>query len=519
MKRYKRILILLAALVVICAAAFAVTRYEEKKENIAQTDEVILSLDSSEATKLSWTYGDNEPLAFHKNGAGTATATDADADGRVWVYDDDETFPVDADKVADLIDNFSSLAAAFVIEDVEDYSQYGLDEPECTISVTVGGTDYEIKLGAYSTMDEERYASIGDGRVYLLASDPMDSFDLELSDMIENDELPSFDVVSSIEVSGRDDYTAEYSETNSVTYSDDDKYFVTDGEDTLALDTEKVEAYLEAVSSLSLEKYAAYNAGSEELSGYGLDNPELTVTVDYSDAVTEDDDTDVASGTFVMSIARNPDAKEDSEEATDDSEDVAETSDDESDADEAPAAYLRIGDSQIVYELSADDYDTLMAASLDDLRHSELMWADFGDVTEIDITLEGEAYTLTSKTETVSADEVDTEESDGTVATENEDGTVDVTTWYLGDAEIDISDLKSAVLALSAAEFTDETAADKEEISVKLRLDNKNVSETVLTFYRYDGESCLAVVDGKPLAFVSRAKVVNLIEAVNALVL
>lgn len=523
MKRYKRILILLGLLIVIGVAAFAVTRYEEKKEEIAQTDEIILSLASSDVTKLSWTYGDNELLAFHRAGADTAT----DAEGGLWVYDDDEAFPVDADKVEELIDKFSSLAAAFVIDDVEDYSQYGLDEPECTIDMTVGGADYEIKLGAYSTMDEERYASIGDGKVYLLASDPMDSFDLELSDMIANDELPSFDSVSSLKVEGQESYTAEYTDTNTVTYSDDDKYFVTKDGEKLALDTDSVTSYLSSISGLTLGDYVTYNATGDELKAYGLDTPDLTVTVVYTEKPDSDDDSeDAEEKTFVMSIAKNPDAKEDAEEQTGDTEASAESSvspetgaDDGADEDKTPAAYLRIGDSQIVYELGSDDYDTLMASSCDDLRHSELVWVDFDDVTQIDVTLDGEDYTFTSKTETVPADEADTEKSDDAATTENEDGTVDVTTWYLGDTEIDILDLKAAVLALSASEFTDEADADKEEISVTIHIDNKNVSEVKLTFYRHDGENCLATVDEAPTALVGRSKVVSLIEAVNALVL
>lgn len=43
--------------------------------------------------------------------------------------------------------------------------------------------------------------------------------------------------------------------------------------------------------------------------------------------------------------------------------------------------------------------------------------------------------------------------------------------------------------------------------------------QTELVFYRYDGDSCLAVVDGSSWALVPREAVVDLIEAVNAIVL
>lgn len=42
MKRAKRIYILLGVLVVVCIAAFAVLQYQEKAEEIATTDQVVL---------------------------------------------------------------------------------------------------------------------------------------------------------------------------------------------------------------------------------------------------------------------------------------------------------------------------------------------------------------------------------------------------------------------------------------------------------------------------------------------
>ena len=47
-----------------------------------------------------------------------------------------------------------------------------------------------MTLGDFSTMDSERYVSIGDGNVYLVKEDPMDKFDAEISDMLARDEIP-----------------------------------------------------------------------------------------------------------------------------------------------------------------------------------------------------------------------------------------------------------------------------------------------------------------------------------------
>ena len=103
-----------------------------------------------------------------------------------------------------------------------------------------------------------------------------------------------------------------------------------------------------------------YNATDEELADCGLDEPQLTVTVDYTG---EDEDGAEASGTFVLHISRDPEelaqAQADEESGSEETEDT----------EEEITAYARVGDSQIVYQLSGSDYEALMAASYDELRH------------------------------------------------------------------------------------------------------------------------------------------------------
>lgn len=43
--------------------------------------------------------------------------------------------------------------------------------------------------------------------------------------------------------------------------------------------------------------------------------------------------------------------------------------------------------------------------------------------------------------------------------------------------------------------------------------------EISMELYRYDGEHCLAIVDGEPVSLVDRSSVVDVVEAVNEIVL
>ena len=469
MKRAKRIYVLLGVLAVVCVAAFAVVHYQEEQERIANTDEVILELDTDAVESLSWSY-DDQSLAFHKD--------------ENWIYDDDEAFPVDEEKINALLEQFQAFGASFIIEDVTDYGQYGLDDPACTIDIATADTSYEIQLGDFSTMDSQRYVSIGDGNVYLVQNDPMDSFEITIRDLIDNDETPDFDQVSSIQFSGEDSYEAVWQEENTYTACADDHYFVQEGDAWLPLDTSRVESYLSAISSLDPEDYVTYTAGEEDLDAFGLDDPELTVTVQYT---AEDEDGNQTAETFTISVSRDP-AERKSAAAETEEADTEETEED-------ITAYVRIDDSEIVYQIAGTSYEKLMAAGYDDLRHREVFAADFDDVTGLEITLEGSTYQITSE------------------------GTGDNKTFSYGEEELEIGDLQSALESLTAASFTEESPDQKEEISLTVTLDNENVQEIQIQLYRYDGEQCLAVVDGEPVSLVPRSSVVDLIEAVNAIVL
>lgn len=153
-RKSKNLLILLGVLAVISAVTFGVSRYEKHVEKIRSTDETIFSIDPAAVTALSWVNG-SETLSFHK-------------DGENWVYDGDSAFPVDPDKIENLLSIFKEFGACYVITDVENYSDYGLEDPTCTIGITADGEEHTVLLGGFSTMDKQRYVSIGDGNAYLV---------------------------------------------------------------------------------------------------------------------------------------------------------------------------------------------------------------------------------------------------------------------------------------------------------------------------------------------------------------
>lgn len=477
MKRSKKIGILLAVLVGISLAAFGVNRYEEHKELIKNSDEIILEVACGEVKTLSWEC-DTGSFAFHRDGNGS------------WIYDADEAFPVDEEKIGDLLGQFEAFGVSFIIENVEDWGQYGLDTPICTIHMETEEDSYEIQLGDYSAMDSERYVSVGDGNAYLVKNDPLDLFAIEISDVILHDKIPGLWDVTQIQFAGAEPSQVIYEKDSVNSYYAEDVYFIKQDNAYLPLDTSNVNEYLNTIRNMNLKEYMTYNASENDLASYGLDTPALSVSIDYTveDEETEEERTE----TFVLHIGRDPAQQEAEEKA--DADNGGKVENDTADEEEI-TAYARVGDSKIIYQITPEQYKKLMNMSYNTLRHQEMFWGDFAQMYRLDITLEDVNYTITSEMED------------------------EKRTYYYQGEEVEMAGIRSTIRGLKAQSFTDETPTQKEEISLTIYLDNENFPEVQIQLYRYDGNDCIAVVDNEPVAFVERSSVVDLIEAVNTIVL
>lgn len=250
-----------------------------------------------------------------------------------------------------------------------------------------------------------------------------------------------------------------------------------------------MESLLRTIQSLRLTDYVSYHVSEEELVTFGLDDPELTTTVEY--CTMDSDGNSEESGTLVLHLSRNPEELAAYEQAVEKEKD---------DLPEVPC-YVRLDQSQIVYQISQSVYDQLTEVSYDKLRHQKLFTTDFDTVTSIDVSLNGESYPF------VCHPPEDQEDEDAE------------STWTYNDEEFDIAAVKTSLCAISATEFTEETASGQEEISLTLHLEDEDFPTFTLTLCRFDGSNCTATVDGKPIALVSRVQTVNLIEAVNKLTL
>lgn len=442
MKRQKNLLILGGVLVALCAVIAIVSGVEKHIDKISTVSEDIVNIDVDALTQISWT-ADSKTLTFVKGDNG-------------WTQSVDDAFPVEQEKISNLLEHFAPLTASFVIEDVEDFGQYGLDDPTATATLTTADGDTTLQFGTYSTMDSKRYVTLGDGTVYLIDDDVTEALSSDHDDFMQTDAVPDYDTIDSIVATGETAFTASYLPDETHTYTDDYDYYAVDDDSYTALADSKIKSFITKLKNLDYTDYLTYRASAADLSVYGMDAPTETFTVTY----TKDKEQD----SFALAFAKGQDDGN---------------------------YYFRMGDSEIICKMDEDDYNDITATTADTLRPDEALSLDWDSVTSVEFTLDDTTYTITHKGDK----------------------------YTLDGTEVDFDDIQSAVDGLDINTYNTETSNKKQEIAITVHLDNKDYPTLTLCAYQYDGENCLVALNNTTLGFAKRSLVVDLQEAVNAVVL
>ena len=457
MKRAKKLYVMLAVLALVCAAALIASSVKERGENIAVSGEELLAIPVESVEAFRWEEEGEEPLAFHR-------------EGERWVCDGDEDFPASVDKVEGLLTQFEAFGVGFAIEDADNLGDYGLAKPVARLTLETKDGEQTLELGDFSQMDGQRYVSVGDGKVYLAIHDPYEEFsNATLRSLIEDTEVPAMDDVQEVNFTGAEEYAIRRVEEGTFARPGD-IWAVEQGGREIALDPDLVEGYFDLFTGSLLVNYADYHATKEELAAFGLDEPELTVEIRQGEE------------SFALHIGLDPEEEKAWEKMSDKEREEA----------DAVTAYAQVEGSGIVYELNPVDYEGISACGVDDLRHREVLSAEVEDVRRLEATVDGEACILTAQPE-------------------KED-----LRWEYRGEKVDGYDLEDALRALRITDFGDFEAGPL-ELTFTVELASKQ--EIQVDLYRYDGDSCVAAVDGETLGLVDRADAMDLVETIRTVML
>ena len=167
---------------VLCAAYegvnFYVTSQEEKETEENDTSVDLVSLEADDITAVLFTADQNK-VEFDKKDDS-------------WTEKSDANFPVNQDTVDSAVKGVASLTADQEISDVEDMSQYDLDNPQNTITLTTADGDTSLQIGMESSNNQYYVKKEDDDKnVYLVSSSSIEPFMGTLYDFAESGTFPS----------------------------------------------------------------------------------------------------------------------------------------------------------------------------------------------------------------------------------------------------------------------------------------------------------------------------------------
>ena len=409
-KKSVNLITAVGVLVVLSGAYVGVKAYVAKQEaadaeSAEKENPEIISIASADVKSIKFVI-DKKEVTFEKNGDS-------------WVKSDETDFPVDQDKIDTLVNSMNSIKAERTLENVEDASEYELDQPENTITVTTeDGETTVIQLGMENDSTSQEYIDLNEdsSTVYVVSNSTFSSFKGTLYDFAKSGVFPTVDssTVSKISVDGKDSsYVVEKDENNF--------WNITGDGETEKADSAKATSLASALSSMAYSSYVNYNCAEDEFSQYGLDKPYAEIIVDYQKEVEKestDDENEAENGDEEVSEASENENQGDetADSETDGSESLDEDVDSETDGNESSDEDV---DSETDGSESSDEN-----VDVADTEDSEVVENENTDETADD-NVEAEDTDVTEADDAAEVEAADTESTESSGESETETEMVD----------------------------------------------------------------------------------------------
>ena len=504
-KKTVKLVSAVVALGVACGAYVGVNSYvssQEAKEAEEEDKSVdLVKLKADDVTAVSF-KADDADVEFDKKDDSWTEKSDAD-------------FPVNQDTVDNAVKGVASLTADQEISDVEDLSQYELDDPQNTITLTTADGDTTLQVGMESSNNQYYVKKEDDDKnVYLVSSTSLEPFMGGLYDFAESGTFPSVTsaTITDVKVDKEDGYE--------LTQDADNLFWnVSDGKDTEKADTTKAGNVTSAIGSLSYDKFVDYNCTDD--AKYGFDDPYAVVTVKYTEEeAVESDEEDADSEESTESSEENTDADSDTAESADASEE--DSSEDEQETrtvektltiyvgdETGDGRYVKIDDSKEVYTITKDSLTDILDSTISDFYSLTVNYVSVNDLDSLEIKSDDGDHTVdvvreTAKAEDEEESDTDTDTSDESSADvdSSDETTSDTTTtsYELDGEELDESAFTTfynKLINMTAQErLTEEYTPDGEAAYTFLFKDTDG-NETTAEYYEYDTNFYAAVVGDK----------------------
>ncbi|MBU5472340.1 DUF4340 domain-containing protein [Roseburia sp. MSJ-14] len=176
MNGQKKQFIGICVLVVLCVAAyFGLKTYNAKTTEKEQKEE--------ESKKIEAVKIDKEKVnafSYQLNG----TTITFEKDGDTWYYQPDHSINIDQDKINTMLAAVADVTSEEKLENVEDTSEYGFDNPTNVLTFTMGDGTRTITIGMQNEITNQYYIMDNNSdTIYIVDSSMSTAFSKSVEDM------------------------------------------------------------------------------------------------------------------------------------------------------------------------------------------------------------------------------------------------------------------------------------------------------------------------------------------------
>ena len=537
-KKSMNLITAVAVLVVLSGAYVGVKTYvakQEEKENAEEEEEKtqVFSISSEDVQSIKFVI-DKKEVTFEKN-------------NDEWVKSDERDFPVDQDKLIEAIGSLNNVEADRVLDNVTDTTEYGLDDPTNTITITdKDGKETVLHVGMENASTSQYYVENGEdeSKIYVVADSVFQPFMKTLYDYAKAGTFPVIDssTISNVTVDENDD---------SYTLTKDDNtglWNIQDQDGSEKADSAKVSSLTSSIASIAYGSFVNYNC--KDLSEYGLDKPYGTITINYQEKVEEKSDfsedgdaseensTDEQDTTEDKKDISATDSTEDKDDAftvdstkedtsaTDSTEEdtsVTDSSDtqtrmvnremtilvgDQSDDD---GRYVMVNNSKEIYTISNDTLSVFLGKTKEDFWDMTVSYLSVNNLESLQAEYQGETHVIDVSRET-------SEDNSG-----DDSSTTSTTTlsYQLDGTEMDDSTpfttFYNKLINMTGQKRLTEKYENNNKSDFDVELEDVDGEKTKIDYYQYDTNFYAAVV-GQKVYLVNKMTVKELIDSYKTLV-
>ena len=537
-KKSMNLITAVAVLVVLSGAYVGVKTYvakQEEKENAEEEEEKtqVFSISSEDVQSIKFVI-DKKEVTFEKN-------------NDEWVKSDERDFPVDQDKLIEAIGSLNKVEADRVLDNVTDTTEYGLDDPTNTITITdKDGKETVLHVGMENASTSQYYVENGEdeSKIYVVADSVFQPFMKTLYDYAKAGTFPVIDssTVSNVTVDENDDSYTLTKDDNTGLWNIQDK----DGAE--KADSAKVSSLTSSIASIAYGSFVNYNC--KDLSEYGLDKPYGTITIDYQEKVEEKSDSSEDGDVSEENSTDEQDTTEDKKDisATDSTEDkddasavdstkedtsatdsteedtsVTDSSDtqtrmvnremtilvgDQSDDD---GRYVMVNNSKEIYTISNDTLSVFLGKTKEDFWDMTVSYLSVNNLESLQAEYQGETHVIDVSRET-------SEDNSG-----DDSSTTSTTTlsYQLDGTELDDSTpfttFYNKLINMTGQKRLTEKYENNNKSDFDVELEDVDGEKTKIDYYQYDTNFYAAVV-GQKVYLVNKMTVKELIDSYKTLV-